>query len=95
VDALRVRGLLAARQRRWEVAVAALDEAVAVAHAMPFPYAEAKALWVYGQLEVAGGDPVAAHNHFEQALSICDRLGEGLYRPRIEQDRDMISQSLR
>ena len=59
--------------------------------AMPYPYAEAKTLWVYGRLEAARGDPAAARLRIEQALLICDRLGEGLYRPRIEQDRDMIS----
>ena len=39
-------------------------------------------------------DPVAAHERFEQTLALCDRLGEGLYRPRIEQDLELISQSL-
>ena len=83
---LRVQGLLATKQGRWDVAVAALDEALERARAMPFPYAELKALWVYGDLEVARGDPTAARRRFEQALSICDRLGEGLYRASIERD---------
>src|SRR5262245_7729704 len=50
VDALRVRGLLAAQQERWDVGAEALEEAVGRAHAMPYPYAELKAHWVYGQL---------------------------------------------
>jgi tetratricopeptide (TPR) repeat protein/DNA-binding XRE family transcriptional regulator len=85
VDVLRVQGLLAARQKRWDLGIAAVEEAIARAQAMPFPYAELKALWVYGQLEVARGNPVAARERFEQALLICDRLGEGLYRTYIEQ----------
>jgi tetratricopeptide (TPR) repeat protein/transcriptional regulator with XRE-family HTH domain len=84
VDALRVKGLLAARQRRWEDARAALDEAVTMSHGMPYPYAEAKALYVYGQLHRAMGEPQQACEKYEQALLICDRLGERLYRNYIE-----------
>jgi hypothetical protein len=84
VDVLRVQGLLATRQQRWDIGIAALDEALKRTRAMPFPYAELKALWVYGQLEVARGNPVAARERFEQALLICDGLGEGLYRAYIE-----------
>ncbi len=83
VDALRVQGLLATMQGRWNVAVEALDEALERARAMPYPYAEAKTLWVYGRLEAARGDPAAARERFSQALAICDRLGEGMYRPHI------------
>jgi tetratricopeptide (TPR) repeat protein len=84
VEALRIQGLLATQQERWDVGVAALEEAVERAHAMPRPYAEVKALYVFGQLEAARGDPGAARDYFTQALAICDRLGEGLYRPHIE-----------
>jgi transcriptional regulator with XRE-family HTH domain len=66
--------------------VALLAEALASTRAMPYPYAEAKALWGYGQLEAARGNPVAARKHFKKALAICDRLGEGLYRKHIERD---------
>jgi hypothetical protein len=68
---------------------------ITLAQAMPYPYAELKALLVYGQLEVTRGDLAAAQERFEQALAICDRLGEGLYRPRIEQDLELISRSVR
>ncbi len=34
----------------------ALDEALTLTRAMPYPYAELKALWVYGQLEGARGN---------------------------------------
>jgi hypothetical protein len=53
---------------------------------MPYPYAELKALWVYGRLEAARGDSAAARKRFEAALAICDRLGEGMYRAPIERD---------
>jgi tetratricopeptide (TPR) repeat protein len=93
VDVLRVQGLLATKQRRWHVAVAALDEALVNARAMPFPYAELKALWVCGQLEAARGDSVAARQRFEAALAMCDRLGEGLYRARITHELAALSGS--
>jgi tetratricopeptide (TPR) repeat protein len=91
VDALRVRGLLATRQQRWDSAVAALDEALERTRAMPFPYAELKALWAYGQLEAARDDLAAARTRFEEALAICDRLGEGLYRARMLRDLSALT----
>jgi hypothetical protein len=91
VDALRIQGLLAIAQRRWEVGVAALEEALALARAMPYPYAELKVLWVYGRLEAARGNAAAAEARFWTALAICDRLGEGLYRRYIEHDLRPLS----
>jgi|GEM_PF-1097604 len=84
VDALRIQALIELRQRHWRVAEAALEGALQRTRAMAYPHAEAKALWVYGQLEAARGDTATARERFEQALAICDRLGEGLYRPHIE-----------
>jgi tetratricopeptide (TPR) repeat protein/transcriptional regulator with XRE-family HTH domain len=86
VDALRVRGLLATQQERWDEGVTALQEAIERAHSMPCPYAELKALWVYGRLEAARGDAVAATERFTHALAICARLGEGWYRTHIARD---------
>jgi len=83
VDILRVRGVLAVKQGHWQEAKAALDDDVERTRAMPYPYAEAKALYVYGQLYAAQGELEQAREKYEQALAICDRLGEGLYRPHI------------
>ena len=93
VDALRIQAMLAIRQDRWQDATDNLNEAIALCQAMPYPYAEAKALWVYGRLEVARGDPAAARECFTLALAICDRLGEGLYRPHIEQALTQLGQA--
>jgi len=86
VDALRVQGLVALMLGHWDVAIRALDEALESACAMPYPYAEAKTLWIYVRMEAARGDPAVARKRFERTLAICDQLGEGLYRRHIERD---------
>ncbi len=66
------------------MADAALREAIQVAREVLYPYAEAKARYVYGQLHAAKGEPELAREQFEAALAICGRLGERLYAVRIE-----------
>jgi hypothetical protein len=83
-DALRVQALWAIRQQRWKEAVRMLDEAVSLSQAMPYPYAEAKALYVLGQLWATTGATARANGCFAQARAICDRLGERLYGAAIE-----------
>ena len=51
---------------------------------MPYPYAEAKALYVYGQLRTAQGEHDQARASFEEALAILNRLNERLYATRVE-----------
>jgi hypothetical protein len=46
---------------------------------MPYPYAEAKAFYVFGQPWVTRDEPALACLCFEEALAICHRLGERLY----------------
>jgi tetratricopeptide (TPR) repeat protein len=82
VEALRVSALIAVRQGRLAEASATLDEALTCA--APFPYAEAKTLYVFGQLHEAAGDRERARAAYEQALVICARLGERLYAEHIE-----------
>ena len=89
VDALRVRAMLAIQGGHWEAAKADLDEAIALAGAMPYPYAVLKALYVYGQLHEAMDQPLRARASYEQALVICRELGEGLYRSHVERALDV------
>jgi len=85
VDALRMEAMLARKPGRWGEAEAALEETLTLCRAMPYPYAETKALYVFGQVHAAKGEPGRAREKYEQALAICARLGEGLYRRQIEQ----------
>jgi tetratricopeptide (TPR) repeat protein len=84
VDALRMEAAVWIRQQRLLEAEAALEEALAIARQMPYPYAEAKALSTYGDLLVARGQPAPAHDRYEAALAILRPLGEVPYTQRIE-----------
>jgi predicted ATPase len=79
VDALRFQALLRLWQQQWAEAEAVLEESLALCRAMPYPYAEAKALYVSGLLHQAKGEHVLARERLEAALVILNRLGERLY----------------
>jgi tetratricopeptide (TPR) repeat protein len=83
-DALRVQALLRIQQQRWEEAQGALEEVLTLCQAMPSPYAEAKALYVYGLFYQAKGEPLQARERLEAALAILRRLGERLYAEQVE-----------
>jgi hypothetical protein len=51
---------------------------------MRSPYAEAKALYIYGLLYAAQGEAEVSHGRLEAALIILHRLGECLYREHVE-----------
>jgi hypothetical protein len=84
-DALRVRALCAIERQEWLVATDALEQAIALCARMPYPYAEAKARYVSGQMWAARGEQARAEAQFEEALEICQRLGERLYGETIAQ----------
>ncbi len=87
-DALRARALVALRAGRADEAAAALDEALAICRSLPYPYAEARALYTYGLTELQRGAPQRARERLNLAHAICARLGERLYATRIEQTLD-------
>lgn len=80
-----MKALLLLQSSHWQAAQETLEEALTLAQAMPAPYAEAKALYVYGRLHQAQGEPEQAREHWEAALAILNRLGERLYAEQIEQ----------
>jgi tetratricopeptide (TPR) repeat protein len=84
MEVLLVWARIAIRRKRWEAAQSTLESAIALGRAMRSPYAEAKALYIYGLLHQAKGEPERARERYEAALSICAQLGEGLYCPKIE-----------
>jgi hypothetical protein len=60
---------------------------------MPYPYAEAKTLYISGRLYQAKGEPEQAREQLEEALTILYRLGERLYAHHIEQIRAVLAPS--
>jgi tetratricopeptide (TPR) repeat protein len=85
VDALRVRALLATRRESWQEAADALEQSLALARPMPWPYAVAKALYAYGLLHAARGAPEQARARYAEALAILQTLGERPYAARIRE----------
>src|SRR5262249_13851564 len=84
LDVLRIQALLAMQQDRGNEATEALDEALTLSRDMGYPYAEAKALYVYGLSHQAREEPEPARECFEAALAICARLGERFYAAQVE-----------
>ena len=83
-DALRIQALLATRQHRWQEAKAALDEGLALARSMPYPYAEAKGLFVCGDLYAVQDERERAREQYVASIAILGQLGERLYAEGVE-----------
>jgi hypothetical protein len=91
VDALRVQAMVAARQEQWQEAEQALEEGIALARSMPYPYAEAWLLHLSGRLHVQVRKPETARERLTTALTIFQRLGA---RKDIEQvERDLAARA--
>jgi tetratricopeptide (TPR) repeat protein len=79
LDALSVRGVLLSKQRRWTDATHAFEEATTMAHAMSYPYAEARTLYKLGLMHSEREAPQQARQCLEEALAIFQRLGAQPY----------------
>ncbi|GAC1470501.1 MAG: hypothetical protein PVSMB7_21310 [Chloroflexota bacterium] len=74
-DGLRVQGMIAARCGRYEDAERSFAEAASMAHSMPFPYAEARALADWSLMSLSRGAADQGRRHLEEAHRIFQRLG--------------------
>jgi tetratricopeptide (TPR) repeat protein len=81
---LRMLGMVLGQQHRWEEAERVFTEAVSLAHAMPYPYAEGRSLYEYGLLHVRRGEPEQARARLEEALAVFRQLGARPYIERTE-----------
>jgi tetratricopeptide (TPR) repeat protein len=72
---LRVQGVVLGRQQRWEEAHLAFAEAVSLAHAMPYPYAEGHIRYEEGLLHLRRDEPGPARERLEEAQALFQRLG--------------------
>jgi tetratricopeptide (TPR) repeat protein len=74
-DALRVQGMVLIRLGLHEEARRVLEEGLALARGMPYPYAEARLLDVESRLHQQLGESEPARQRLEEALAIFQRLG--------------------
>lgn len=86
LDALRVSAHVALHTHADLASVRPdLDEALALTQAAPFPAFEVRVRYAYGLLATRQHEYPVAYQHFQEALVICERIGEGCYRPYVEQ----------
>jgi tetratricopeptide (TPR) repeat protein len=85
VDALRVQALITQQQGDLATAERALEEGLALAGPMPYPYGEGRLLAVYGQLHLQRGERGPARERLEAALAIFQRLGARKDAAQVEQ----------
>jgi tetratricopeptide (TPR) repeat protein len=86
---LRVQGMILGRQHLWDEAEQIFAEAVSLAHAMPYPYAEGRSLYEDGLMHLQRREPEQARERLEAALAIFRRLGA---RPDIERTEHTLRQ---
>jgi len=85
-DALRVGAHVAFHsQTDLESVRVDLDEALTLTQAIPSPVYEVRVRYAYGLLATRLQDYPLASQHFQEALVICERIGEGCYRPYVEE----------
>jgi tetratricopeptide (TPR) repeat protein len=84
-DALWVQAMVRHRQGQLVEAAEALEEGIALAREMPYPYAEARLLHVYGLLHADQDEPGQAQARLAEALTIFERLGARADAERVEQ----------
>jgi transcriptional regulator with XRE-family HTH domain/tetratricopeptide (TPR) repeat protein len=85
VSALQIQARLSARNAQWPAAGKAIEEALALCRAMPYPYGEARVLYTAGALLTRKGERTAARKQLEAAHAILTQLGERLYAQHVEQ----------
>jgi tetratricopeptide (TPR) repeat protein/transcriptional regulator with XRE-family HTH domain len=93
VDVLQVQAMALIRQEQWVEAQSVLDEGLALARRIPYPYAEGRLLHVYGQMLVATGKVKFARDRLEAALALFRRLGAREDVMRVERAIAALSQN--
>lgn len=88
-EALIVRGRICVRQECFEDAEHSLKEALALARSMPYPYAEARALFERGIMDSQRGEHIRGRESMVTAQAIFERLGAT---PYLEQTQAAIGE---
>ena len=86
---LRVQGMVLGQRQHWDEADLVLAKAVSLAHAMPYPYAEARTRYEHGRMLTERAEVQPAREQLEQALVIFQRLGA---KNDVEKTEQMLAQ---
>ena len=84
VPALIAGGAALGRRGCWDEAATCLEESTRLAHAMPYPLLEARALQARGSVASRQGDPQVAGRYLQSALAIARRIGARILAGQIE-----------
>jgi tetratricopeptide (TPR) repeat protein len=71
--------MLLTMREQWDEAAQTFVEAVTLPRSLPYPYAEAQALYEWGRMLAAAGKPTQARKRFGEALTIFQDLGAQPY----------------
>jgi predicted negative regulator of RcsB-dependent stress response len=85
-EALWVQARVRGQQGQVAEATQAVEEGIALARDLPYPYAEARLLCVHGHLHLQQGNTDAARQRLEAALAIFHRLGACKDADRVEHE---------
>jgi DNA-binding CsgD family transcriptional regulator len=88
--AARCRGLLLAAGGDVAAAIDAVEEAVAVADALPMPFEQGRALLVLGQLRRRNKEKAPARDALEHAQRLFDGLGARLWSAKAAQEMERL-----
>ena len=86
VETLWVQLRLETRREQWLQAGTALEEGLALARRLPYPYAEALLLQAGGLLHAQRGDRALARTRLRTALEVFERLGARPLAAHVRQD---------
>ncbi len=87
-DALWVQAMVMVRQEHGDAAGPILDEGLALARRMPYPYTEGRLLYLSGLFHRARGESRPARECLEAALVVFQRLG---VRKEVERTERMLA----
>jgi tetratricopeptide (TPR) repeat protein len=75
VEALWMEARVAIRQEAWTAACQALEEGLALARRIRYPYGEARLLHVLGEMRLQEGETADARERLEEAQTLFQHLG--------------------
>jgi tetratricopeptide (TPR) repeat protein/transcriptional regulator with XRE-family HTH domain len=92
LEALRIRGMVMTRQRRWEEGRRSFEGVLALTDRSTYPYARARALLEYAKMLIQQDDRRQAQARLREALEVFEGLGDRKDVERTQQALALIDQ---